>query len=90
MVVKRPTNHVTRALRGAAVVQPGAAFPEVDTTLLEYLEKSYPPMCYDPTPGETLERHLMYAGAVNLISVLRQAHDEQQKPDAGVDEFEDD
>ena len=51
--------------------------PEIDLDLLKWLEAAYPPRCYEGNPGESLEQHLKYAGAVGLISYLRNERDMQ-------------
>lgn len=54
-----------------------APCPEVDLDLLKWLEATYPPRCYEGEPGQSIEQHLKYAGAVGLISLLRNTRDQQ-------------
>lgn len=47
---------------------PYEAWPDVDEDLVDFLEEAFPPLCYT---GTNLEGHLMYAGKVELVAVLR-------------------
>ena len=51
----------------------------IPTELVELLEELYPPKCM--CIGESLERHMHYAGTVYLVQQLRYFHDERQDMD---------
>lgn len=44
-------------------------WPEVPEDLVEFLEAIYPPKCMDRVTS--VEEHLRYAGAVELVELLR-------------------
>ena len=52
--------------------------PVPDEDLLEFLEATFPPRCYDPS-AETLEDHLKYAGKVDLVQAMRLAYDRAEE-----------
>ncbi len=76
-MVSKPQNHATRAAHDRVfsklAAQEAEPLPDIDLGLLECLERLYRPRCY--TGSETLETHLLYAGAVGLIQVLRNTYD---------------
>lgn len=80
MAVNKPSNHAIKEMVGRLsreqTQSDSTPVPEVDLTLLEFLEELYPPRCYTGT-GETLEAHLKYAGAVELVQMLRGSYEEQ-------------
>lgn len=86
---KKPRNFVTDsqdALRAAAFKESMdlSGAPEVTKDLVEWLEACYPPVCYDPR-RESLEAHILYAGTVELVRVLRNLHEHQMDAfDPGV------
>lgn len=51
------------------------AWPDIDRELVERLEAAFPPRCYDGR--SKLEAHLMYAGKVELVALLRDIMDAQ-------------
>jgi hypothetical protein len=57
--------------------------PEIDLALLRFLERLYPPVCYDPRRG-TLEDHLMYAGKAELVAELRETYNRAEEYEAEV------
>lgn len=73
---KRPINHVTiaRDLRVSEALRSSQP-PEAPEELLVWLETVFPARCYTSTDGETLEQHLLYAGKVDLIDLLRSANE---------------
>lgn len=73
----KPFNHVTAAQAALRLDRvSGESWPEVPEDLLAFLSASYPPRCY--TAGETVEAHLLYAGAVELVAAMRAAYEDQQ------------
>lgn len=66
--MRRPENHVTRTMRENLKVT-GMEWPEVSPRLVKFLEEAYPPRC--KSPGESLEEHMLYAGVVRLIALMR-------------------
>lgn len=58
--------------------------PEISKELVEWLELAFPAKCYAPG-GETLEDHLLYAGKVGLVAMLRVEYQEQQEEHAAFD-----
>lgn len=77
MAPSKPRNHATeemaKRLKDGGKAGP---IPEIDLTLLEFLERLFPPRCYT-AEGESLEDHLQYAGAVALVQCLRTSYEEQ-------------
>lgn len=68
----KPENHATRAMRDrlfASQAHPEPA-PYVPEGLVQWLEATFPPRCYEPNQ-EKLEDHLLYAGRVSLIASMR-------------------
>lgn len=68
--MKRPSNHVTRALEAA--LSGGDKVPELpllERSQLERLERLFPPRCLGRM--DTTEEHLRYAGMVELVENLR-------------------
>lgn len=76
----RPKNHLTdamerRVLEGIVSAGVRGRMPEVSAELCDALEQMFPPVCY---MGQgTLEDHLIYAGKVELVAILR-AHQKEQ------------
>lgn len=69
-----PRNFATEAMEASRQQMLGGdptGMPVVDEELVSWLEKEFPARCYEPDTGETLERHLLYAGGVKLITYLR-------------------
>jgi len=54
--------------------------PRFTRAQVEWLERSYPPKCHDPS-AETLAEHLQYAGRVGLVQELRAILEAQSDPD---------
>lgn len=75
--MRRPQNHVTRAMDAArmnfaANPDPEGGYPYVPAKLLERFEADYPPRCKEI--GESDEAHQRYAGVVDFIKNLRATH----------------
>jgi hypothetical protein len=86
--MRRPENHVTRAMAANRIAS-GHPHPDVDPRLVEALEKQFPPRC--KAPGESLEEHMHYSGSVYLISLLRQWSNEMADfSETGLEPEEDD
>lgn len=81
MTASKPRNHATDEMLRRIPNGTTLPIPEVDLTLLEFLEELYPPRCYEPG-RESLEDHLKYAGMVDLVRMLRGSYEEQQQGDA--------
>jgi hypothetical protein len=80
--VRRPENHVTRAVaESLAQGQQPPSLPEVPKALLNALQALYTQRCLEP--GEDQEHHLFYAGKVALVEMLARAFADQQQ--VGVD-----
>lgn len=82
----RPENHVTRAVEQYRenASTPDAPWPDIEEDLIIRLESEYPPRCYDHRT-ESLEDHIKYSGMVELVAILKDIHERQQKPDAEVE-----
>lgn len=59
------------------LLDPSAPWPDIPQDLLERIEATYPPRCYDGR--EALEEHLQYAGVSAFAVYLRQLYEEQQE-----------
>lgn len=81
-----PESFVQRQRRERAQGPSGdaAPFPGISQELLRWLEGIFPPRCYQPGK-ETLEEHLLYAGASNLVVNLRARNDAPEDGAVEVD-----
>ena len=61
-------------------------WPELDEATVAHLEGLFPPRCMQP--DEHVEDHLRYAGAVDLVALLRHHLTLQQQADAAQPEGE--
>ncbi len=86
----RQENHVTRQMRdrlaGYLKGMPLDGLPHIPTDLVKALQGVYPPKCY--TASESLEEHLLYAGAVSLVERLATISAAQHDKDTPEDIFE--
>lgn len=69
--MRRPENHVTRALDAFRDPQGISHLPILEERQLQVLENLYPPACLGRS--DTVEEHLRYAGKVELVASLRAA-----------------
>lgn len=81
--VKKPQNHVTRAL-DAQKQFTGSPFPDLTKAQLDWFAANYPPRCYDHR-GELIEDHLKYAGVVALGMTLQVQFTERLTGEASID-----
>lgn len=85
--MKRPVNHVTRALdafRGGPVSS--ADLPKLDEAQIRRLEELYPPRCL--SRSETVEEHLRYCGMAELVANLRARLQSEEGEDTLYDDID--
>lgn len=70
--MKRPTNHVTRAIDAFREPHP-PGLPVLSLEDITKLEEAFPPRCLSRV--DTVEEHLRYAGKVELVEMLKAVHE---------------
>ncbi|MBK3400432.1 hypothetical protein [Methylobacterium ajmalii] len=79
MIPHKPKNHVQEVMetirQDAAT---GTVWPDIPEDLVDFLDATFPPRCYQ-FGAEALEEHLLYAGSVALVQVLRGVFERQAK-----------
>lgn len=68
-------NQAIRAIASNRAMADRLASPEVPKSLIEWLEREFPPRCLGT--AETVEDHLRYAGKVELVQSLRDRFNDQ-------------
>jgi hypothetical protein len=53
--------------------------PEIPKDLMQWLEASFPPLCFTGNSQEQLMAHVRYSGMVELVARLRGLFDQQEE-----------